>query len=239
MEQKYLIMHQSIPNTWSLYNTLGNKPFYSEFGVCILASQPFLLIKLNNNFKDILNRTLSNLKYFNENEGLCVSGDTEEWVATLQVTSLVTQREVCAWLVTCPCQSIKTSPTQYKTHTQDLCLNKKPKLPLLTPWATTAATMEAWALASEALGTWVVAMAVDVALETTDMALDMEAMATAIQFTMEDLDSPAPTEMFSWGTKILNIWTLLQPHAKTKLNKHIEKQVKQKTIYVLRMYIIL
>lgn len=75
-EQKYLIMHQSIPSTHSLCNTLGNKPFYSEFGVCIFASQPFLLIKLNNNFKDILNRALSNLKYFNENEGLCVSGDS-------------------------------------------------------------------------------------------------------------------------------------------------------------------
>lgn len=76
MEQKYLIMHQSIPNTCSLCNTLGNKPFYSAFGGCILASQLFLLIKLNNNFKDILNRGLCNLKCFNENEGLCVSGDS-------------------------------------------------------------------------------------------------------------------------------------------------------------------
>ena len=54
-------------------------------------------------------------------------------------------------------------------------------------------------MATEALGTWVMAMAVDVALEATDMALDMEvtAMAIADQFTMEDLDSPASTEMFS------------------------------------------
>lgn len=59
--------------------------------------------------------------------------------------------------------------------------------------------MEAWAVATEALGTWAMAMAVDVALEATDTALDMEAtaMATAVQFTTEDLDSPASTEMFS------------------------------------------
>ena len=70
---------------------------------------------------------------------------------------------------------------------------------------------------------------------TVDVALEAMAMATAVQFTMEDLDSPASTEMFSWGTKVLNIRTLLQPHARIKLNKHIEKQVKQKTIYVLRL----
>lgn len=54
-------------------------------------------------------------------------------------------------------------------------------------------------MATEALATWVTAMAVDVALEATDMALDMEAtaMATAVQFTMEDLGSPASTETFS------------------------------------------
>lgn len=54
-------------------------------------------------------------------------------------------------------------------------------------------------MATEALGTWVMAMAVDVALEATDMALDLVAMAmaTAVQFTMEDLDSPVSTEMFS------------------------------------------
>ena len=54
-------------------------------------------------------------------------------------------------------------------------------------------------MATEALGTLVMAMAVDVALEATDMALDMEATAkaTAVQVTTEYLDSPASTEIFS------------------------------------------
>lgn len=60
-------------------------------------------------------------------------------------------------------------------------------------------------MAPEALGTWVMAMAVAVPLVATDMALDMEAwvMATAIQFTMEDLDSPTSTEMFSFRNENL------------------------------------
>ena len=78
----------------------------------------------------------------------------------------------------------------------------------LTPCATAAATTEAWAAATEASAAWASAAAVDaaasagwalaLALEATDVALDLEAldMATiAAHPSLEDMDSLPSTEI--------------------------------------------